>query len=123
MRGVMHRLREYLRAQLQQFDRTALWSSHIAKEGALIVFWWAAPAFLIVWFVARYREYVPSAYFEAAISEGIGPHLWNVVGTLGLLLVGLALLFPGSRFIARSAYQVLINTYAIGGLSFGLLFG
>jgi hypothetical protein len=59
----------------------------------------------------------------AAISEGIGPHLWNVVGTLGLVLVGFFLLFPRSQFIARSAHQVLINTYAIGGLSFGLLFG
>jgi len=119
----MHKLREYLRTQLQPFDRAALWSSHVAKEGALVVFWWAAPSFLIVWLVADYREHVPSAYLEAAISEGIGPHLWNVIGTLGLVLVGFALLFPRSRFIARSAYQVLINTYAIGGLSFGLLFG
>lgn len=119
----MHKFREYLCTQLQPFDRAALWSSHVAKEGALVVCWWAAPSFLIVWLVARYREHVPSAYIEAAISEGIGPHLWNVVGTLGLVLVGFALLFPRSRFIARSAYQVLINTYAIGGLSFGLLFG
>lgn len=119
----MHKLREYLLTQLRPFDRAALWSSNVAKEGAFVIFWWAAPSFLIVWLVARYREYVPSAYLEAAISEGIGPHLWNAVGTLGLVLVGFALLFPGSRFIARSAYQVLINTYAIGGLSFGLLFG
>ena len=119
----MHRLREYLRTQLQPFDRAALWSSSVAKEGALVVFLWAAPSFLIVWLVASYRKFVPSAYLEAAISEGIGPHLWNVVGTLGLALVGLALVFPRSRLIARSAYHVLINTYAIGGLSFGLLFG
>lgn len=119
----MHKLREYLRTQLQPFDRAALWSSHVAQEGVLVIFWWAAPSFLIVWLVARYREHVPSAYLEAAISEGIGPHLWNVVGTLGLVLVGFALLFPRSQFIARSAHQVLINTYAIGGLSFGLLFG
>lgn len=119
----MHKLRQYLRTQLSPFDRGALWSSHVAKEGASVVFWWAAPSFLIVCLVARFREHVPSAYLQSAISEGIGPHLWNVVGTLGLVLVGFALLFPGSRFIARSAYQVLINTYAIGGLSFGLLFG
>lgn len=119
----MHKLREYICTQLQPFDRAALWSSHIAKKGALVIFSWATPSVLIVWLVARYRKHVPSAYLEAAISEGIGPHLWNVVGTLGLVLVGFALLFPRSRFIARSAYQVLINTYAIGGLSFGLLFG
>ncbi|WP_200182646.1 hypothetical protein [Ectothiorhodospira mobilis] len=81
------------------------------------------PSFVIVWLVDRYRENLPSSYLEAAISEGIGPHLWNVIGTLALFLVGLALLFPRSKFIAKSAHQVLINTYAIGGLSFGLLFG
>lgn len=119
----MHKLKTYLRMQLQPFDRAALWSPSIAKGGALVVFWWAAPSFSLVWLVAHYRENLPSAYLEAAISEGIGPHLWNVIGTLGLVLVGFALLFPRSRFIARGAYQVLINTYAIGGLSFGLLFG
>ncbi|MCV2437181.1 hypothetical protein [Paucibacter sp. DJ2R-2] len=119
----MSRLRQYLRTQVQPFDSAALWSPRVAKEGALIVFWWAAPSFLIVWLVARFRNYLPATYLESAISEGIGPHLWNVVGTLGLVLVGFALLFPRSRFVARSAYHVLINTYAIGGLSFGLLFG
>ncbi|MCV2439849.1 hypothetical protein [Paucibacter sp. DJ2R-2] len=119
----MNRLRQYLSTQFQPFDRAALWSSQVAKEGALIVFWWAVPSFLFVWLVSRFRDYLPAAYLESAISEGIGPHLWNVVGTLGLVLVGFALLFPRSRLIARSAYYVLINTNAIGGLSFGLLFG
>lgn len=119
----MHIIRKYLLKQLQPFDKTALWHPNVVKESLLPLLGWASPAFLIVCLVARYREHVPSAYLEAAISEGIGPHLWNVVGTLGLVLVGFALLFPRSRFIAKSAYQVLINTYAIGGLSFGLLFG
>jgi hypothetical protein len=100
---VMHKLRTYLRTQLQPFDRTALWSSHVAKEGLLVVFWWAVPSFAIVLLVAHYRDHLPSAYLESAISEGIGPHLWNVIGTLGLVLVGFALLLPRSRFIARSA--------------------
>ena len=83
---------------------------------------WAI-AFSFVLAVDRFHEHVPSVYLQAAISEGIGPHLWNVIGTLGLVLFGLALLFPRVHFIARSAHQVLINTFAIGGLSFGLLFG
>lgn len=119
----MHKLRTYLQAQLQPFDRRALWSPQILKEGRVVMFWWAMPAFVMVCLVDRYREYLPSTYLEAAISEGIGPHLWDVIGTLALVLVGLAFLFPRSRLIAKSAHQVLINTYAIGGLTFGLLLG
>ncbi len=119
----MHRVKAYLQAQLQPFDRRALWSPQILKEGGSVIACWAIPAFAIVWLVDIYRENLPSVYLEAAVSEGIGPHLWNVIGTLALLLVGLAILFPRSKLLAKSAYQVLINTYAIGGLSFGLLFG
>jgi hypothetical protein len=119
----MHKLRAYLQIQLQPFDRGALWSPQILKKGSSVIACWAIPAFVIVCLVDRYREYLPSAYLEAAISEGIGPHLWNVIGTLALVLVGLAFLFPRSKLVAISAYQVLINTHAIGGLSFGLLFG
>lgn len=119
----MHKFKAYLQAQLQPFDRGALWSPQILKEGGSVIACWAIPAFAIVFLVDRYREHLPSVYLEAAISEGIGPHLWNVIGTLALVLVGLAFLFPRSSLVAKSAYQVLINTYAIGGLSFGLLFG
>lgn len=121
--AAMDRLKTYLKAQMEPFDHSALWSPKIAKEGAWVVFWWAIPAFALVLLVANYKEYLPSVYLEAAISEGIGPHLWNVIGTLGLVLVGVALIFPRSKFIAKSAHQILINTYAIGGLSFGLLSG
>jgi len=119
----MHKLKSYLQSQLQPFDRKALWSPQILKEGGLVVFWWAVPAFVIVWLVNNFHEHLPSAYLEEAISQGIGPHLWNVIGTLALVLVGFAFLFPRSQLIAKSARQVLINTYAIGGLSLGLLFG
>lgn len=114
--------KSYFQAQLQPFDRKTLWSPKILKE-SLVVLWWAVPAFVLVLMVDRYPKYLPSTYLDKAISEGIGPHLWNVIGTLGLFLVGLALLFPRSKFIAKSAHQVLINTYAMGGLSFGLVTG
>ncbi|KVP09144.1 hypothetical protein WJ84_26285 [Burkholderia ubonensis] len=42
---------------------------------------------------------------------------------LGLVLFGLAVLFPKIKFIATGAYQVLINTYGMGGLAIGLLIG
>jgi hypothetical protein len=120
---IMKRLKSYLREQLKSFDRTALWSPTIIKEGGTIVFWWASPAFALALIAAKCQKHLPSAYLKAAIEEGIGPHLWNLIGTIGLIFVGLAFLFPRARFIARSAYQVLINTYAIGGLTLGLALG
>lgn len=74
-------------------------------------------------FITHFRNQLPASYLEAAISDGIGPHIWNVVGMLGLVLFGLAVLFPKIKFIATGAYQVLINTYGMGGLAIGLLIG
>lgn len=62
-------------------------------------------------------------YLDAAISEGIGPHLWNVVGAIGAVLFGLFLILPTQRWLAKAANNVLVNTYAMGALTFGLLFG
>jgi len=116
-------MKAYLQEQLKSFDRGALWSNEAASEGVKVVAGWAIPAFFFVLLVSHLASYRPVSYLEKAVAEGIGPHLWNVIGTLGLVLVAISLLLPGSRFLAKSAYQVLINTYAIGGLSFGLLFG
>jgi hypothetical protein len=119
----MHKLKDRLQAPLQFFDREVLWSPGILKEGVSNVAGWAIPAIIMVWLVDRYHEHIPSAYLMAAISEGISPHLWNVMGTLALVLTGLSFLFPRSKLVAKSACQILISTHAVGGLLFGLLSG
>jgi hypothetical protein len=118
-----NRLHSYINQQLSVFDRTVIWPPLVIKEGAKIAFWWALPAMLAVCVIARYKQHLPSSYLGAAISDGIGPHLWNVIGTFGLALFGLAFLLPKCKFIADSAYQVLVNAFAMGGLAFGLLAG
>jgi hypothetical protein len=118
----MQKIRSFVNSQAVVF-RGQMWSPDIVKNGAATFLWWAVPAMIFVLCTHIFKEKLPSAYLEKAISEGIGPHLWNVIGALALTLVGLSFLFPRSEFIAKSASQVLINTYAIGGLSFGLLFG
>ena len=98
-------------------------SAIVPIEGLRVAFWWAAPATVAVLFITHFKNRLPASYLEAAISDGIGPHIWNVVGVLGLALFGLAVLFPKIEFIATGAYQVLINTYGMGGLAIGLLIG
>ncbi|MDR5660166.1 hypothetical protein [Burkholderia cenocepacia] len=116
-------VRSYLKVQLAPFSLSFFESAIVPIEGLRVVFWWAAPATLAVLFIAQFRNLLPASYLEAAISDGIGPHIWNVVGMLGLVLFGLAVLFPKAKFIATGAYQVLINAYGMGGLAIGLLIG
>lgn len=116
-------MKSYIQAQFHSFDRHALWSQNVLKEGGSLIFWWAAPSFVLALLVDHYRGHIPTSYLETAISEGISPHLWNVIGTVAFVLFGLTLLFPRWKFLSKSAYNVLINAYAIGGLSFGLIFG
>ncbi|WP_155774593.1 hypothetical protein [Burkholderia stagnalis] len=120
---LLSKLFSYIKEQLTPFERSTVWSPLVFVEGVTIVFWWAAPAMIAVWLITYFRKHLPFNYLNAAISDGIGPHLWNVVGMLGLALFGLAVLIPRCKFIANSAYQVLINTYAMGGLAIGLLIG
>ncbi|PQV44558.1 hypothetical protein [Paraburkholderia sp. BL21I4N1] len=126
MQNFTHQLsnaRSYLKAQLAPFNRSFFWAAIVPIEGLRVAFWWAAPATVAVLFIIRFKNQLPASYLEAAISDGIGPHIWNVVGMLGLVLFGLAVLFPKIKFIATGAYQVLINTYGMGGLAIGLLIG
>ncbi|WP_155648950.1 hypothetical protein [Burkholderia stagnalis] len=126
MQNFTHQLsnvRSYLTSQLAPFNRSFFWSAIVPIEGLWVAFWWAAPATVAVLFITHFKNQLPASYLEAAISDGIGPHIWNVVGMLGLVLFGLAVLFPKIKFIATGAYQVLINTYGMGGLAIGLLIG
>jgi len=116
-------LSAYLRKDIDVLDFDVSYLKTAIRSGIGIFLWWSVPAGLFVYGAREFKEYLPHAYFEAAISEGIGPRLWNVLGSLGLVLFGLLLLFPRSKFLGKSAHHVLSNTFAIGGLTFGLAMG
>ncbi|MCA8157757.1 hypothetical protein [Burkholderia contaminans] len=119
----LSKLLSYIKEQLTPFEHSTVCPPLVFVEGVTIVFWWAAPAMVAVWLITYFKRHLPLNYLDAAISDGIGPHLWNIVSMLGLALFGLAVLLPRCKFIANSAYQVLVNTYAMGGLAIGLLVG
>lgn len=113
----------YLRSQLSTFTSSDFSPRPAIANAAAIFFGWAIPAFLGVMFTRWLGNCRSVEYLDAAISEGIGPHLWNVVGSIGATLFGLFLILPTQRWLAKAANNVLVNTYAIGALTFGLLFG
>ena len=93
------------------------------KEAVTILSAWSVPAFIFVLFVQWLSKCRSVEYFSQAITEGIGPHLWNVIGVFGFSLFGAALLLPSVPILAFAANRVLVNVYAIGSLMFGLLLG
>ncbi len=118
-----HQLRAYLQLELTGLDRETLWTSFNLKGAWKVLFWWVVPAYLVVIVTFLHKGILPKVYLQAAIGEGIGPHLWNVMGVFGLILVGLSVIYPRASLISHSAYHVLTNTYSVGCLSLGLIAG
>lgn len=123
LKYMIDRLRAYFRNEIAHLPPMGLTFRRVIRNGGPIFLWWSVPAFLFVVLSSIFHENLPSQYFEAAISEGIGPHFWNVIGTMGLFLFGLLLLFPRSKILATGAHQALISTFVTGGLAWGLMFG
>ncbi|VVE84324.1 hypothetical protein [Pandoraea sputorum] len=92
-------------------------------QGGRVGLAWAVLSFLAVCGIACFGEHLPSQYLNDAVSQGIGPTLWNVVGVLGMALFGFGVMFPEVRWVTNAAREVLVSTYGIGSLMFGLLAG
>lgn len=112
---------ELLSQQFNHFERGAVIPGDNFKEALSIFLAWALPAFL---FVLSVDAFFPEVnFYQAAISEGVGPNLWNAIGSFGLFSFGISVMFPKSHTCALVARHILVNTYAIGCLTFGLLVG
>lgn len=116
-------MKSYLRKQFLKFSRDDFSPRPELGKAAIIFLAWALPAIIAVTFTRWRGRSVSVEYYDIAISEGIGPHLWNVVGAVGVVLFCLFILAPRAKWLAVAANSVLVNTYAIGALTFGLLFG
>ncbi|MEE2603973.1 MAG: hypothetical protein VX595_12975 [Pseudomonadota bacterium] len=103
------------------FDRADLFPRENLKEAITIFMAWALPAFLFVVWADKY--YPDVKFYQAAITEGIGPNLWNTIGSFGLFTFGVAVSLSSFFTPSLIARQILENTYAIGCLTFGLLVG
>ena len=119
----MNRLKKYLKDQFNSFDKIFFTYNIKFKKSLIDSLYWLVPAFLFVILTKNKIDYLPNKYFEKAISEGIGPTLWNVIGAMGLFFLGLLFLFPSVYFFAKATQRLLENAYSIGLLSLGLIVG
>lgn len=114
-------LKPFLAGQLAHFDRSSFWSRTHAWDGLRVLVRWVIPASFIVVLVQAFPELLPQRYLSNSLLEAVGTHLWNLAGTLGLLLFSLFLLFPQAAFIAAWAEFAFANTYAMGALGIGVM--
>jgi len=105
------------------FDVSTLYPKpRLAEGGLLFLGWVILPALFVVVtrFLSRFREV---QYYDSAIAEGVGPHLWNVIGVFAFMFFGVALVFPRTMWLAKFASHTLISVFCIGSLMIGILLG
>ena len=114
---------EYIKKELSVFNLSDFNPNRAWADAARLFSWWAVPACVFVVFVSEVNKYRSVEYYEKAIFQGIGPILWNVIGTFGLAFFCLSIIFSRLQWLSAAAHQILTSVYAIGALSFGLIFG
>ncbi|AJY30826.1 putative membrane protein [Burkholderia thailandensis 34] len=117
------RILHWLRHHTRGFVRSDFWPGRAFLDAFVAFAAWALPAIAGVVVTDWLHGRQPATYLQTAIQEGIGPHIWNVFGALGMVLFGLLVAAPRQKWLALAAYQVMLNTYSFGALGLGLLLG
>lgn len=107
--------------KLSHFEKDDFLPRKEIWEPIAILLAWALPAFVFVLWVNAY--YPENEFYKAAINEGIGPNLWNAIGSFGVFSFGVTVVLSSYYMPSLITKQILLNTYAIGCLTFGLLVG
>ena len=88
---------------------------------------WLLPSFFAVIFIHWFSRHHSTQYFETAVSQGISPQLWNVIGAIGFLFFGSAVaslrIRAISNLLAKISSPVLRVAFEMGLLGFGLMLG
>ncbi|AJY40565.1 hypothetical protein I6G56_32645 [Burkholderia humptydooensis] len=117
------RIRHWLRHHTRDFARSDFWPGRTLFEAFTVLAAWVLPAIAGVIVTGWLGSHRSVTYLQAAIQEGIGPHIWNVFATLGMVLFGMLVAAPRQKWLALAAHQVMLNTYSLGALMLGLLLG
>ena len=114
-------MKNFLAKQFCIFERADFVPEKELREAVTIFLAWALPTFIFVVLAGKY--YLDVEFYQAAINEGVGPNLWNAIGSFGFFTFGVGVSLSSFFTPSLVAKQILINTYAIGCLTFGLLIG
>lgn len=113
----------FLKRQIKEFEKQDFNIGSNWKEAISLFLYWAIPAFLTIVIVESLSDTRTVVYYRQAISQGIGPVLWNFIAVFGCATFGLSFICNRVKLLSIIAQQLLINVYTIGSLNFGILFG
>lgn len=116
-----HKIKIYIKNKFAHFDFGDINPKPYLKEPITDFLAWCIPSIIFVVITTLY--YPDIEFFRSAIGEGIGPNFWNLMGLLGYVGFALSILFLEVEWLAIATRNILMSTYSIGALSFGLLTG
>lgn len=110
-----------IKSQFSHFNRNDFNPGSKLFEAIAEMLYWVIPAVLFV-FITQ-KHYPDVEFYKSAMDEGIGPNLWNAIGSFGLFAFGIAIALSKEIWPSKIARNILQNTYSIGCLTIGLIIG
>ncbi len=105
------------------FGRNGFWSRGDFEGAVRESVSWGAFGLLLTLLANVAADYSSGKYLTMAALEGLGPSLWNVAGSLGLVFFGAFLIRPGLAGTAYLANLLLSGTHSLGACMAGVILG
>ena len=114
---------QLLKSETEKFEVEDFSVKGKTSKAINIFFGWFLSSSIYVFVITWLSSFKSVDYLSTAIEEGIGPTLWNVMGSIGIMLFLLSIMLYPLKAFAKAAEVTLENTFAVGSLMFGLLLG
>ncbi|WP_146150839.1 hypothetical protein [Photobacterium indicum] len=89
--------------------------------------WWIVPTVVAVALVEVLGRKFSVTYLQKAIGQGVSPELWNTLGVIALISMGVSILLSRfdaiHSFSAKIANKLLLVSFEVGLLGLGVIIG
>lgn len=113
-------MKRKLEVIFKNFDSSVLNPSSYFRHAVITFIAWSLP-FLVFFNVTL--SFPESKYLNDALTEAIGPNLWNLMSSLAVFLFSLLIVFPKLGLISTATSELFLSVYIMGALTFGILCG
>lgn len=105
------------------FHRNGFWCGGDFEGAVRESVSWGAFGLLLTLLANVAADHSSGKYLTMAALEGLGPSLWNVAGSVGLVFFGAFLIRPGLAGTAYLANLLLSGTHSLGACMAGVILG
>jgi hypothetical protein len=103
------------------FSRSSVWNTQLVFRDLSTGAFWYIAAIAASIYAALLPSSIISGYIQKGADQTLGPILWNIVATAGLIGFGLILIAPGVALISKWSRHVLLSAFVSGCLMLGTL--